>query len=219
METLRNPGTNFPVSGLAAIIITIMLLLFSYNLTKIYIPPDNNTQPEPVDISYTQTTEPFEVKDVIDLTQEPAAPTKRDTTPLTTNPPVTTAPIPVRDIARPTDIVITKVNTNRDFQIPRANGYFTADQVEHKPRVLRPVTPIYPYTATINGIEGRVVLRFIVDEDGGVLNPEVVKAEPKGVFEEAALAAIVKYKFMPATIGDKKVKCVALMPIGFKLNE
>ena len=56
------------------------------------------------------------------------------------------------------------------------------------------------------------------DENGKVQDPKVVKAEPEGVFEEAALAAIVKYKFIPATIGKKNVKCIAVMPIGFEIK-
>lgn len=83
---------------------------------------------------------------------------------------------------------------------------------------MKPVKPIYPYQATVNGIEGGVVLSFIVVEDGRVLNPQIVKAEPEGFFDETAPAAIVKCKFMPAAVGNKKVKCIAVMPIGFKFN-
>lgn len=105
-----------------------------------------------------------------------------------------------------------------DFRIPYVSSHFTPKQVDRRPRVLKPVTPIYPNQATINGIEGRVVLRFIVDENGEVQNPVIVKAEPEGVFEKAALAAIVKYKFIPAVIGKKNVKCIAVMPIGFEIK-
>ncbi|MGD9163003.1 MAG: hypothetical protein PVG39_31650 [Desulfobacteraceae bacterium] len=38
METLRNPGINFPLSGLTALIATGMLLIFNFHLSKIYIP-------------------------------------------------------------------------------------------------------------------------------------------------------------------------------------
>lgn len=218
METLKNPVVNFPVSGLSAIITTVMLLFFSYNLSRIYIPQQIIDRPPPVHFTYPETIEPLEIEETIDLTQDPIALTKRDPNTVNTNPPVTTAPVPPRDINLPGDIAITRVNPNIDFRIPHINNHFTPAQVDHKPRVLRPVTPIYPYQATISGIEGRVVVRFIVDENGEVQNPEVVKAEPKGVFEEAALAAIARYKFIPAKIGSKNVKCIATMPIGFKLN-
>ena len=81
------------------------------------------------------------------------------------------------------------------------------------------VKPIYPFSAKSSSIEGRVVLRFIVDEEGLVQEPVVLEAEPEGVFEKSALAAIVKYKFRPAKIGNRPVKCMVKVPIGFTLTE
>lgn len=218
METLRNPGINFPVSGLTAIIVTGMLLIFNFNLSNIYIPIKIIDRPQPVQVDYSKPPEPIETVAADDPIQEPIAPTKRETTPATINPQETTAPIPRGDIAGPGEIVITNVKPDIDVRIPHVRGHFTPKQVDKRPRVLRPVNPIYPHQATVNGIEGRVVLRFIVDENGKVLDPVVVKAEPEGVFEEAALAAIVKYKFIPATIGKKNVKCIAVLPIGFEIK-
>lgn len=219
MATLKNPVTNFPISGLTAVIVTGMLLFFNYHLSRVYLPKIPINNPPPVNVKYVEPLEPVEIDDTVDITQEPVARIKNNATSVNTNPPVATAPAPPNSINRPRDIEITKVNPGIDFHIPRVSKHFTLKQVDQRPRVLKPVAPIYPYQATVNGIEGRVVLRFIVDEDGKVQDPEVVKAEPKGVFEEAALAAIVKYKFMPATIGKKKVKCVAVMPIGFEINQ
>jgi protein TonB len=217
MGTLKNPVVNFPVNGFAAIIATLLLLLFNFNLSRIYIPVKFFNKPKPVHVTYPEKTEPLEIEDTIDITQDPVAP-KRDPNPVNTNPPATAATVPFKSFDGPGDISLTRVNPNIDFRIPHINNHFTPAQVDQKPRVLRPVTPIYPYQATLNGVEGRVVLRFIVDENGEVQNPEVVKAEPEGVFEEAALAAIAKYKFIPAKIGSKNVKSIATMPILFELN-
>ena len=218
METLRNQVLNFPVSGLTALIVTGMLLIFNFNLSKTYIPVKIKDRPQPVQVDYPKPPEPVETVAADDPVQEPVTPTKRDTASVTPNQPVTTAPVPPGSIDRPWDMKITNVNPGIDFRIPHVSEYFTPKQVDRRPRILKPVTPVYPHQATINGIEGRVVLRFIVDEKGEVQDPEVIEAEPEGVFEEAALAAIVKYKFIPATIGKKNVKCLAMMPIGFEIK-
>jgi TonB family protein len=220
METMRNPGINFPVSGLAAVIVTLMLLIFNYNLSRIYIPIRIIDRPPPVTVTYEKPQDQLETEKTEIITKEPIIDLiNRDSNPVNTTQPVTVAPVvPHVSIDRPADKVIPKVNAGFDFRTPDINKNFTLEQVDRRPRVLRPVTPIYPYQATVNGIEGRVVLRFIVDENGEVQDPVVVKAEPEGVFEEAALAAIVKYKFIPATIGKKNVKCIATMPVGFKIN-
>jgi len=218
MGTLKNPGINFPVNCLTALIVTGMLLIFNFNLSKIYIPVKIKDHSKPVQVDYPKPPEPIETVAANDPVQEPVTTTKRDTTVTPAHPQETIAPIPRGDIAGPGDIVITKIKPGMHAQIPHVRGHFTPGQVDRRPRVLKPVTPIYPHQATINGIEGRVVLRFIVDEKGEVKEPEVVKAEPEGVFEEAALAAIVKYKFIPAMIGKKNVKCIAVMPIGFEIK-
>lgn len=218
METLKNPGINFPVSGLMAIIATGMLLYFNSSLSKTYIPIKFFDLPRPVSIENTKPPEPVKPVESVDLSQEPLPLTQRNTPSDTTNHPETILPISRGGTSGPGTVEIHKFKLGIHVQIPHASGYFTPNQVDQRPRILKPVTPEYPYQATINGIEGRVVLRFIVDENGRVQNPEVVKADPERVFEQAALAAIVKYKFIPAKIGGENVKCVAVLPIGFKLN-
>ncbi len=218
METLRNPNISFPVSALVAVIVTGMLLIFNHNLSKIYLPIKIIDHPEPVYIEHTETPETVKTEETEVFANEPLAQTTRNTTPDTTPRPETVVPVPPGNMDGFEKLDIPRFIPGRYVQRPDVPKYFTPEQVEHKPRVLKPVTPIYPYQATVNGIEGRVVLRFIVDENGKVENPVVVKSEPEGVFDEAALAAIVKYKFIPAKIGKKSVKCIAVMPVGFKIN-
>ena len=55
----------------------------------------------------------------------------------------------------------------------------------------------YPAQAKANRVEGYVIVEFTVTSDGGVSNPMVVEAEPAGVFDAAALAAVRKFKYKP----------------------
>jgi periplasmic protein TonB len=67
------------------------------------------------------------------------------------------------------------------------------------------LTPRYPGRALERGIEGFVELRFDVNAMGATENIEVLRAEPKGVFEDAAIAAAERWKFQPKTENGKPV--------------
>lgn len=99
---------------------------------------------------------------------------------------------------------------------------FNLNEVDQKPRVVRQIPPRYPFEAQQKGIEGRVTIRFVVDSTGKAQEPEVVKVEPKDIgdiFNEAALACIVKFKFRPAMKGGKPVDCIVNLPIKFSVSE
>lgn len=62
------------------------------------------------------------------------------------------------------------------------------------------VAPIYPRRAQSRGIEGYVVVEFIVTKNGSVRDPVVIKAEPEGVFDRAAIDAALKFKYKPRVV-------------------
>jgi protein TonB len=62
------------------------------------------------------------------------------------------------------------------------------------------VQPQYPRPALERGIEGSVVVEFTVREDGTVADARVIEADPKGMFDRAALAAIAKFKYKPTVV-------------------
>jgi TonB family protein len=57
------------------------------------------------------------------------------------------------------------------------------------------VAPDYPPAAATAGIEGYVEVRFTISPSGTVVAPEVVAAEPAGVFDSAALAAVSRWRY------------------------
>ena len=69
------------------------------------------------------------------------------------------------------------------------------------------VTPIYPPRAQEKGVEGWVVVKFTVTENGSVSDATVVDAEPKRIFNRAAaLRAIKKWKYKPKIVNGKPVR-------------
>lgn len=57
--------------------------------------------------------------------------------------------------------------------------------------------PQFPATAKDAGISGRVDVEVDVDVDGRVTAVDVVRSEPAGVFDEAAISAVRKWTFNP----------------------
>ena len=57
--------------------------------------------------------------------------------------------------------------------------------------------PVYPAAARAAGIQGDVMVRYDVSVDGTVRNAQIESAEPPGVFDEAALAAVRSWKYNP----------------------
>ncbi|NTS78314.1 TonB family protein [Catenovulum sp. SM1970] len=65
------------------------------------------------------------------------------------------------------------------------------------------VAPVYPRRAAQRGIEGYVIVEFTVTKQGSVRDPQVVKAEPQGIFNQAALNAALKFKYKPRVINGE----------------
>ena len=68
------------------------------------------------------------------------------------------------------------------------------------------IQPDYPIQARQRGIEGWVDVQFTVASDGSVRNPVVLRAEPKSIFDQAALQAVKGWKYNPKIVDGKPVE-------------
>jgi protein TonB len=59
------------------------------------------------------------------------------------------------------------------------------------------IEPEYPQRAAQRGLEGYVVVRFTITPAGTIKDPTVVESEPKGIFDSAALKAVMRWKYNP----------------------
>ncbi len=75
----------------------------------------------------------------------------------------------------------------------------------------------YPEIARKAGVEGRVILQFIVNENGSVTEVAVVRGIGAGCDEEA-LRVVREAKFKPGKQRGKAVKVKMSLPITFKLR-
>lgn len=89
-------------------------------------------------------------------------------------------------------------------QAYRAPKYVPPGGADTQPEVASEFKPPYPEEAKKNEIEGTVVLKVTIDENGVVTDVKVLKGLGFGL-DEAALAAMRKFKFKPATKGGEMV--------------
>jgi protein TonB len=81
------------------------------------------------------------------------------------------------------------------------------------------IQPDYPIQARQKGIEGWVDVKFTVGADGSVHNPVVVNADPKDIFDRAAIQAVKGWKYNPKIEDARAVECRGLkVRVRFKLE-
>ncbi|MGQ0618882.1 MAG: energy transducer TonB [Panacagrimonas sp.] len=95
------------------------------------------------------------------------------------------------------------VNVDVDLSVSSGLDGGTGTDGEYLPIVK--VAPIYPPRAMQRGIEGWVLVEFTVSASGTVRDAAAVDADPRGVFEDAAIDAATKFRYKPRVVGGKAV--------------
>jgi len=76
---------------------------------------------------------------------------------------------------------------------------------------------VYPASAKESGIEGKVLVKAIIDEKGNVTETSILKSVNDDC-DKAAMDAIKETKFTPGIKDNKPVKAEVTIPIMFKLS-
>ena len=76
---------------------------------------------------------------------------------------------------------------------------------------------VYPASAKEAGIEGKVLVKTIIDEKGNVVETEILESVSADC-DKAAMDAIKKTKFTPGIKDNKPVKAEVVIPVMFKLS-
>jgi len=76
----------------------------------------------------------------------------------------------------------------------------------------------YPVTAREKGIQGRVIVKFVVNEDGTISNAEVIRGIGGGCDEECIRLVLAMPKWTPAIEYGKVVKSTVTEPFSFNLQ-
>lgn len=106
----------------------------------------------------------------------------------------------------------------RDVSNPDIRPYVTTFGSADGPKFLKRVTPKYPPLARRLGVEGRVVLRLTIDEEGRLIDVRVVERAGFG-FDREALEAVKRSTFLPAMRNGTPVRSEVLLPVRFVLKK
>ena len=118
------------------------------------------------------------------------------------------------DVSMGLEIGAVQVDVDVDIS---GTGGFSQDG-EYLPIVK--VQPIYPRRAQTRGIEGYVLLEFVVTNSGAVRDPVVIEAKPPGIFDRAAINAALKFKYKPKVVNGEPIEVAGVRNlIKFELQE
>ncbi len=94
---------------------------------------------------------------------------------------------------------------------------FDLAALDQRPEARVRIKPVYPFDLRRSGLKGEVTVGFIVDANGDVREPYIIKSSNAG-FEQAALDTVLKWKFKPGKKGGTAVNTRVAQPIIFSLN-
>lgn len=177
--------------------------------------------PAKKEVDLTNEQEVVEMEEVIQTKQEERPPP----------PPRPQVPVEV-----PNDEIIEDVEINLDAEMdldeplempPPPEGKEEEEEdffvvVENMPELIGGLAALqknirYPEMARKAGIEGRVIVQFIVNEEGKVENPRVIRGIGGGCDEEA-LRAVSLAEFKPGRQRGRPVRVQYSLPVIFRLQ-
>lgn len=118
---------------------------------------------------------------------------------------------------KPGTNVIT-IPTTRPTGLGKGVEVFDISKLDQQPQPKFRAKPVYPFDMRRAGISGEVLVEFICDTEGNVVNPFVVRSSQRE-FESAAVQAVAKWKFRPGKKGGRAVNTRMHQLISFTLNE
>jgi protein TonB len=95
--------------------------------------------------------------------------------------------------------------------VPITAARFDADYLQNP-------KPVYPAMSRRLGEEGKVVLRVRVSAQGLSLSVEVTKSSGFLRLDDAARAAVERWRFVPARQGNEPIEASVLVPLNFTLS-
>ena len=76
----------------------------------------------------------------------------------------------------------------------------------------------YPSVAAANGVQGRVIVQFVVNKDGSIVDPVVLRSVDPYLDKEALRVVKSMPKWKPGEQRGKKIRVKYTLPISFRLN-
>ncbi len=88
---------------------------------------------------------------------------------------------------------------------------------DEAPRLMHQTKPTFPYELRQRGIQGVVMVEFVIDERGLVAHAEVRESIPG--LDDPAVACVKEWRFAPAKWGGKSIPAGAQAPVTFRITK
>jgi protein TonB len=98
---------------------------------------------------------------------------------------------------------------------PVTEDFFAFDK---EPELIEAAKPEYPDIARKAGVEGRVAVWVVIDEEGRVISAEIASSDAP-ILNQACLEAAYRHRFTPAYQRDVPVKSKISLRFRFVLND
>lgn len=188
-QPILRSGVRYVIAGTMALITTMLLLMGMQKL----ISGGNDVMTEPVKGNVLDFIRLKQDEAIVKKERKPQKPPKPKEPP----PPMVAPPM---QQANPNAQGV-KNQFAADIQTDGGlSGGLNLDSNDGDYLPIVKVAAVYPRRAQARGIEGFVVVEFVVSKTGAVKEPVVIAAKPEGVFERAALDAVVKFKYKPRVV-------------------
>ncbi len=99
-----------------------------------------------------------------------------------------------------------------------SSAVMTAGSVDSPPRAVSRAAPEYPPRARAKGLTGYVAVSVLIAADGSIQDLRVLESEPPGTFDRAALDAVGRWRFEPATYEGLPVAVRVRQVVRFELE-
>ncbi len=99
-----------------------------------------------------------------------------------------------------------------------ASMVFEIGELDEPPRPVSRMPPLYPPRAKVRRIEGFAVVEFLVNREGEVSDVKVTQSQPAGIFSEAAMKAVRRWKFQPGKKNGEAVVTRVRQRLNFSLD-
>ena len=195
----RQPAFRLAV-GLGVSLLAHMLIIASVRPMAVAYAPPRALQVEIRQIAARLDT-------LLGITEEAKAPDP------VASPPLPTPPAPAGTETRQPNTAARPV-AGPDLRFT-ADNYLAASELDVRAEPLNEVDLVYPQLAYQLRTRGKVMLRLLINEHGGIDQVSVLDSEPRGTFEEAALAATWALRFSPAKKGGRNVKSQKTIEVNF----
>jgi TonB family protein len=124
-----------------------------------------------------------------------------------------------RATATPKNHAIANKSQNIQQNNSQQNNSDSSSEIIYNAQNLGNPQPQYPLLSKRRGEEGVVLIRAFVDETGAASKVEIFKSSSFALLDNAAVEAIKKWRFAPATKLGQYIASSVIIPINFKLTQ